>query len=118
MILGLKCLYCFDDLYTDRTCKCSSCGVLYDDEGTLNIYVEDIKTVHICTYHFNLSGALVYTELGDRSTSFLYCDYSSIKNTELTFVDKPTTKPSRYDGYDEILIKALDSHTDFQARLI
>jgi len=98
-------------------CRCTNVGILIDDESTLHIYVEDVLSVRLCTYTFNSTNKLVLQELGACSESLIFTDYSNIRNTTLTYKAKkiPKLKKTRYQDYDESLVRALDKHKDTQA---
>jgi hypothetical protein len=121
-----------------------------DDDSTFNLYVDDIRKVHLGHFIFNKGGDLLSTEWWNVSGSFIYVDYkikteaiqykdrmdltaSDVRTgTEIQPVVQLDTQPNATNkakqeakqknnknrwGFDIELVKALDTHTDYQSRM-
>lgn len=140
-VIGAKCLTCYTDVWyytkakeqyqwyqeqfvnpTARLCKCKSIGCAVDDDGTFNLYADDIRKVHLGHFIFNKTGELLSTEWWNVSGSFIYVDYHRVKQEAIRYKPKEDlpkikkVKP-KVSGFDDELVKALDTHSDYQSRM-
>lgn len=125
---GVMCLLCHTDVFVHPSnekvlsggsgndiCNCGNCGIIQDCDMTLNIYVEDIRTIRFCTYTFNSRGSVVLVQWNTTSGGFKYLDYSQVRNSVYTFEDKKVYRHvPRSKRYDRDLLSALESHIDRQ----
>lgn len=125
---GYMCRKCFDALfprdllivYTDidftkrsATCRCANVAIIWDEDITPRIYVDDITTVQPIIVFHKENYEEVQRLLLKPLTSAIYCDMVPVKTQELTY--RPLAKKNKYERktstkYNTVLIAALDRY--------
>lgn len=142
--LGCKCLRCFTDVYyyeplkdkyepfqekytnpTARTCRCKDVGIAVDTDGTLTVFVEDIRAVHLGSFIFDKDSNYVRTEWLNVMGSFYYTEYNlppiEYRNKPIK-TDKPKKeRPKTYKKYNKFghnigMLEALTKHNNTESR--
>lgn len=90
------------------SCKCSNVACMLDEQSTLRVYVEDIRTVHIGYAVFSKSTELLGTYFKEYSETLSYTDYASVKVTLSTFVPRVTKEAKKTKPKILTLTEALD----------
>lgn len=99
----VRCLKCFEtmivlpniensltassDNICNARCKCSNVGVILDNQGTLRVYVQDIRTIHLGVAILNHNNEVINTEWGDYSETLNYIPYKDVKSNGILFND-------------------------------
>lgn len=100
-------------------CQCGNVGAMLDEQSTLRVYVEDIRTVHIGTALFSPKGDLVKIQYADYSETFTYVDSMHLKDTSLSFVPKVKAdafKRKHKKARMNDLVESLDLGTEAKGR--
>lgn len=130
---GFLCRKCYDALYPagltilttpedgyaqsrSKVCRCGNLAVLWDEDMTPRLYVEDITTVQpVIVYHKDEQSAYeeVRRTLLKPLTSALYVDITTFKDTPLRY--QTLAKKNKYERvtsteYNTDLIAALDKY--------
>ncbi len=126
---AIMCRVCYDALYhkglqithdshidfsvRSDTCSCSNLAVIWDEDLTPRLYVNDITTTQRCTVFHIGDYKEVRRVLNDTFASALFVDTTHVKQQPLTF--KPYAKKNNYTRvtstkYNKTLIKALDRY--------
>lgn len=108
----IMCRICLDLVHPSTTCSCGNVGVIVDDDGHTNIYVDSIKTTQRAILYHTGDFKEVHRELLQPFGEALYIDYS-LRHTPFYF--KPYALKSKIPRvtsteYDQNLIAALDRH--------
>lgn len=98
------------------SCKCSNVACMLDEQSTLRVYVQDIRTVHIGYAVFGKSTELIGTYFKDYSETLNYVDYSQVKGTLSTFVPKVHKEAKKAKPKILTLTEALDLGSQGVAR--
>jgi len=109
--MTLICLLCLT--VCEPVCTCSNAAALKDSDETLNIYVEDIRTVRLAIVYRDPNGAELYRELQAPFDTATYVSYKPVKDSHLNF--QPFSQKNDYvrkheDTYDRRLMAALDKY--------
>lgn len=99
---------CMADYKPYGSCKCSNVACMLDEQSTLRVYVEDIRTVHIGYAVFGKSTELLGTYYKEYSETLNYVDYTVVKNTLSTFVPIVPKKVKKTKPKILTLVEALD----------
>lgn len=134
----VRCLKCFETMNvlpnvensltasSDNTkyiCKCSNVGAILDTQGTLRVYVQDIRTIHLGVAILNHNNETISIEWADYSETLNYVPYKDVKSKGITFSDisakglmafKKSTK--KVTNKMSSLVQALDLGADTKAR--
>ncbi len=113
--MSLICLLCYG--IASPTCECGNCAALTDIDGTINIYVNDIRTTRLASVHY-LHGEEAHREYAQAFDTMTYIDYSHIRSTHLNF--QPYTPKNDYvrttiDTFDRKLMEYLDKYEHSRA---
>lgn len=100
------------------TCKCLNVSCMLDEQSTLRVYVDDIRTVHIGYAVLGNNDEILRTSFLGYSETFVYTDYTKVANEPLTLVTKgawakKVAKPPKVMD----LTEALDLSTKAQGRV-
>ena len=125
---GFMCRKCFDALvphdlhiayppidFSTRsaTCRCGNLAIIWDEDVTPRIYVDDITTVQPVIVYQKDNYEEIQRVLLRPLTSALYCDISKLKESSLLY--QPLAKKNKYERktstkYNTALISALDRY--------
>lgn len=100
------------------TCKCYNVSCMLDEQSTLRVYVDDIRTVHIGYAVLGNTNEVLRTSFLDYSETFVYTDYTQVSREPLTLTTKGeltkkvAKKPKVMD-----LTEALDLSARAQGRI-
>lgn len=100
------------------TCKCNNVSCMLDEQSTLRVYVDDIRTVHIGYAVLGSNNEILHTSFLDYSETFVYTDYHWVSTTPTTLTTKGeltkklAKKPKVMD-----LTEALDLSAKAQGRI-
>ena len=108
MVVCLKCLTLSDPL-----CSCGNVGTLIDRDGSLNIYVEDLRTARLANVFYDADHNEAYRELLEPFDTQVYVPYKEIRDTHLNF--QPYTPKNNYirqspDTFDRKLMAVLNKY--------
>lgn len=100
------------------TCKCSNVSCMFDEQSTLRVYVDDIRTVHIGYAVLGGNNEVIRTTFMDYSETFVYTDYYKVitKPVTLTTKGELTKKIARKPKVMD-LTEALDLSAKAQGRI-
>ena len=109
--MKVVCLQCLT--LADPICKCSNVGALEDVDGSLNIYVEDIRTCRLANVSYDVYGHEASRELLEAFDTHIYVPYKKLKDSHINF--QPYVKRNNYvrktnRTYDKKLMAVLDRH--------
>ena len=92
------------------TCKCGCLGVIYDIDGTLNVYCDEPFTVMKYTLQNSnnkSSPSLIFSEVLQDSRSALHVNYFDITSTDISFRDAKASlqfmKPKRSKADESVV---------------
>jgi hypothetical protein len=100
---GVICLICTS--LADPLCDCGNVGILIDRDNTINIYVEDIRTVRLSTEYRK------HRNLQQPFTDSTFIKYYDVRNTPINFIEINDTAQTSKSPYDEKLMAVLDKYT-------
>ena len=112
------CLLCMDILQDRTTCSCSNVGIILDEDGTYNIYVEDIRTVRLVNTY--VDGTIeVNRQVLPAFDLQPFIDYKPLKESHINFKEYTTSyrnhKPTTESKYDTDLMAVLDKYQHHMA---
>ena len=113
------CLICMTTTFDRSTCSCGNVGCIKDIDGTLNIYVEDIRTCRLADVILDGNGVERYRDLKTAFELQPFIDYREVKSSVLNFKDyvprNNYVRKSKKRKIDKALVKYLDRHEDVTA---
>ena len=109
--MKVVCLHCLT--LADPICKCTNVGTIVDVDGSLNIYVEDIRTCRLANVSYDVYGAEASRDLLEAFDTQIYVDYTPLKATNINY--QPYVPKNYYvrqtpDTYDRKLMAVLDRY--------
>ncbi len=109
-MIEVVCLQCLT--LATPVCKCTNVASLYDVDGHINIYVEDIRTCRLAHVQRDNDHQEVYRELLQAFDTQIYVPYKDVRTSHLNF--QPFVPKNTYvrksPEPDWVLMAALDRY--------
>lgn len=120
---GKNALTLSSDNICNAKCKCSNVGAILDTQGTLRVYVQDIRTIHLGVALLNKQYETINIEWTDYSEALNYIPYNDVKTKGITFTDVSTKGlkafkkvTNKVTNKMSSLVQALDLGADTKGR--